>query len=193
MLHLFPKFAIIFLSLGSKIVTLSTLFLIIWCKKLHPASYDAIKRLEFKMFVGTASAITDYCSTPYKCILCFILISAVLILGYYTYPLHMINLSDLNFIFLIFIIQVLFTFILWMVPSLLCDIISKFYIDKVNINALKNNLILRFICSDYFFDELSRKVSINNKSNKHNKTKISLIEIIMIIIAALIFVSIFIH
>ena len=103
-----------------------------------------------------------YCSKPYFCVaILFLIIIPVLILGYILYSWEIMTASSMFLVFLILFTTILFGYLLIIIPRILYCIISLFYFHKIHINNLKSNSLLRFICSDYFFDDVSRRIHIN--------------------------------
>ena len=132
-----------------------------------------------------------YCSKTYLCIaILFLIIIPVLILGYILYSWRIMSASSMFLVFLILFTTIVFGYVLIIIPRILYCIISLFYFHKIHINNLKSNLLLRFICSDYFFDDVSRRIHIN----KPDKDSIIdfVVQIIFFIIVLTIIISFYI-
>ena len=106
-----------------------------------------------------------FCSKPYLCIIILIILSPILSLSYCIYTSNMRYMTDTSFIPIMFGWLYYLACILWMIPRALLDIQKVFYTGRINVSQLKENKVLRFICSDDFFLALSKnsKLSLEDK------------------------------
>ena len=110
-----------------------------------------------------ATQVLRYCSKPYMFIAYSIVILAILTLCYFCFTYDKTN--NLKFMPIMFGGQLFFAYTLLMIPRFLFDIIKLFYTGRINSSKLKENRLLRFICSDNFFLELYKnsKLSIEDR------------------------------
>ena len=81
--------------------------------------------------------------------------------------------------------QLFLAYILLMIPRFLFDIIKLFYTGRINVSKLKENPLLRFICSDNFFLDLSK----NSKLSLEDR----IIDILTILLWFTVFILIFVY
>ena len=81
--------------------------------------------------------------------------------------------------------QLFLAYILLMIPHFLLDFIKAFYTGIINVSKLKENPLLRFICSDDFFLGLSK----NSKLSLEDR----IIDILTILLWFTVFILIFVY
>ncbi len=110
--------------------------------------------------------VLKYCSKLYICAAVLIVISAILTLYYfcvYQFPYN--NTNNIKFMPIMVGGQLFLALTLLMIPRFLLDIIKFFYTGRINSSKLKENHLLRFICSDNFFLDLPKnsKLSLEDR------------------------------
>lgn len=130
--------------------------------------------------------VLRFCSKPYICIAVSIVISAILTLYYYcAYQFPYDKTNNIKFMPIMFGGQLFLAYILLMIPRFLLDFIKAFYTSRINVSKLKENPLLRFICSDNFFLDLSK----NSKLSLEDR----IIDILTILLWFTVFILIFVY